>query len=125
MKYLCLAALLVSVGAGVVPAANAAGDPAKGAKVFQEECGDCHSSNAGKNKKGPALAGVIGRKAATAPDFNYSDGMKASGIVWAAETIDPYITRPKKVVPEGKMKYDGLKDEQARADVISYLMSLH
>lgn len=103
----------------------AGGDAKKGADVFAEECGDCHSTVAGKNKKGPSLNGIIGRKAGSIGDFSgYSDAMKQSGITWNAEKIDAYITQPKKVVAGGKMKYDGLPDAAARADVIAYLMSV-
>lgn len=103
----------------------AAGNAKNGADVFAEECGDCHSATAGKDKKGPSLNGVFGRKAGSRAEFaDYSDAMKQSGIVWSPENIEPYITRPKKIVPAGKMKYDGLGDAAARADVIAYLMSL-
>ncbi len=103
----------------------ASGDAKKGVDVFAEECGDCHSTVPGKNKKGPGLVGVNGRKAGSVADFSgYSDAMKQSGITWAPEKIDAYIAQPKKVVPGGKMKYDGLPDAAARADVIAYLMSL-
>jgi len=103
----------------------AAGDAKKGADVFAEECGDCHSTIAGKNKKGPSLNGVFGRKAGSVADFSgYSEAMKQSGITWAADKVDTYITQPKKVVAGGKMKYDGLGDAAARADVIAYLMSV-
>lgn len=102
----------------------AAGDAKRGADVFAEECGDCHSTIAGKNKKGPSLNGVLGRKAGSVGDFSgYSDAMKQSGITWNVERIDAYINHPKKVVAGGKMKYDGLDDAAARADVIAYLMS--
>jgi len=108
-----------------VSQAWAAGDAKKGADVFAEECGDCHSTVAGKNKKAPTLNGVFGRKAGSVADFSgYSDSMKQSGITWNPEKVDAYITAPKKVVPAGKMKYDGLPDATARADVISYLMSV-
>lgn len=112
----CLIALLSGLPAW------AAGDAKKGADVFAEECGDCHSTVAGKNKKGPSLNGVLGRKAASIADFSgYSDAMKQSGIVWTPEKIDAYIAQPRKVVAGGKMKYDGLADAAARADVIAYL----
>lgn len=104
--------------------AAAAGDAKKGADVFAGECGDCHSPKEGKAKKGPPLFGVIGRKAGTVADFNYSEAMKQSGITWSPDKIDLYITRPKKMVPGGKMKYDGLDDANARADVIAYIQSL-
>lgn len=103
----------------------AAGDAKKGADVFAEECGDCHSVAPGKNKKGPSLLGINGRKAGSITDFaGYSDAMKQSGIAWNPEKIDAYIAQPRKVVPAGKMKYDGLAEAGARADVIAYLTSL-
>jgi cytochrome c len=105
--------------------AVAAGDAKKGADVFAEECGDCHSVTPGKSKKGPPLFGVVGRKAGTIADFSgYSEGMKQSGITWTADKIEVYITQPRKVVPGGRMKYDGLDDATARANVIAYLSSL-
>jgi cytochrome c len=103
---------------------HAAGDAKKGADVFAGECGDCHSPKEGKAKKGPPLFGVIGRKAGAVADFAYSDAMKAAGWAWTPEKIDAYITHPKKVVAGGKMKYDGLDDAAARADVIAYIQSL-
>lgn len=118
------AAVWVLVATGVTTSALAAGDAKRGANTFAEECGDCHSPKEGKAKKGPPLFGVVGRAAGTAPDFAYSDALKASGITWSPEKIDSYITLPKKTVPGGKMKYDGLADAGARADVIAYLQSL-
>ena len=50
--------------------------------------------------------------------------MKQSGITWSADKIDAYIAAPKKVVPGGKMKYDGLADAGTRADLVAYLMTL-
>lgn len=115
---------LACLGALLATQAAFAADARKGADVFAEECGDCHSLTAGKNKKGPSLHGVVGRKAATLADFaGYSDAMKQSGITWSADRIDAYITQPRKTVAGGKMKYDGLDDAAARADVIAYLMS--
>lgn len=103
----------------------AAGDAKKGADVFAEECGDCHSAVPGKSKKGPPLFGIIGRKAGSIADFSgYSDAMKQSGITWAGDKIDAYIAQPRKIVPAGKMKYDGLPEAGARADVIAYLSTL-
>lgn len=103
----------------------AAGDVKRGADVFAEECGDCHSATPGRNKKGPALTGINGRGAGAVANFaGYSDAMKQSGITWAPDKIDLYLMAPKKVVPGGKMKYDGLADASARTDVIAYLMSL-
>jgi cytochrome c len=64
--------------------ARAAADVA-GGDVFATECAECHSVREGKNKKGPSLFGVVGRKAATVPDASYSDALKASGITWTPD----------------------------------------
>ena len=101
--------------------AQAAGDAAAGAGVFNEECADCHSMKEGKNKKGPSLFGVMGRRSGSIADYEYSAGMKAANLIWTEEQISGYIGGPKAIVPTGKMKYDGLVDAQARADVIAFL----
>ena len=115
----------LSLLAALAPAAHAAGDAKIGADLFAENCSECHSLKEGKNKKGPSLFAGIGRKAATVPDFQYSEPLKASGIVWTAETLDPYLALPKKVVPGGRMKFDGMPDPKARADLIAFLATVH
>jgi cytochrome c len=103
---------------------HAAGDPKLGADMFAQECSECHSVKEGKNKKGPSLFAVVGRKSGSIADFVYSDAMKQSAIVWSPDKIDAYIAHPKQLVPSNKMKYDGLDDEKDRANVISYLNTL-
>jgi cytochrome c len=109
---------LVVLASGVqMPQAHAG----SGSDVFAQECAECHSLREGKNKKGPSLFAVVGRKAGSVADFNYSDAMKTSGLTWTPSQIDAYVSHPRTVVPEGKMKYDGLADAQARADLIAFL----
>lgn len=121
-RMLAIAGLLLAL-ADV--SAFAAGNPKKGADLFVEECGDCHSPIPGKNKKGPSLNGVIGRPAGSIGDFaDYSSAMRQAGFAWSPEKIDAYLAQPRKVIAGGKMKYDGLPDGTARADVIAYLQSL-
>ena len=103
-------------------AAHADGDAANGEKIFAK-CKACHTVEAGKNKVGPSLAGVVGRKAGTAEGFNYSDAMKNSGLTWDEATLNTYLTGPKKLVPGTKMAFPGLPNEQDRLDVIAYLKS--
>ncbi|MGZ6016078.1 MAG: c-type cytochrome [Phenylobacterium sp.] len=86
-------------------------------------CSTCHSLPEGApNMTGPNLHGVFGRKAATAPNFNYSDALKATGWTWDAARIDTWITDPKAALPGTKMTFAGLKDPKDRTDVIAYLM---
>jgi len=118
------AVLMLGLGFGIESFTFAAGNPTQGASVFDTECSDCHSVTAGKNKKGPSLFGVVGRTPATIENFKYSDAMRANHTTWSAEQLDAYITAPKRVVPGGKMKYDGLANATERADLIAYLSGL-
>ncbi len=115
--------LAVLAGAVSLPA-RAAGDVDKGKDVFATECAECHSAREGKNKKGPSMFAVVGRKAASVPDATYSDALKGSGILWTPDKIDAYVSAPKKLVPGGKMKYDGLASAAERADLLAYLATL-
>src|SRR3954454_5595449 len=71
---------------------------------------------------GPSLAGVVGRKAGTAPGFTrYSSALKASGVVWDAASLDAWLIDPAGFVPGNRMPFPGLPEAQARSDVIAYL----
>lgn len=98
----------------------AEGDPTKGEKVYKK-CKTCHSLEAGKNKVGPHLNGVIGREAGAVEGFKYSSAMADSGLVWDEETLDLFLAKPKEVVPKTKMAFPGLKKETDRQDVIAYM----
>jgi len=103
--------------------ANAEGDPAKGEKVFRK-CQACHAVGAdAKNKVGPQLNGVVGRDWGAIEDYKYSNNLieLGDGKVWDVETLDAYLTKPKDVIPKGKMAFAGLRKEEDRADVIAYL----
>ena len=100
--------------------AQDAGDPAHGKQVFVK-CQACHSLEAGVNKVGPSLNGVIGRQSGSAESFNYSDAMKDAHLTWDAATLDKYLAKPKEVVPGTKMAFPGLPKEKDRADVIAYI----
>jgi cytochrome c len=97
-----------------------AGDTKKGKRVFNK-CKTCHVLNKQKNRIGPHLVGVFGRKAGTVKGFKYSKAMLKSGIVWDEKTIDAYITKPKKFIPGNKMIFAGLKKKKQRDDLIAYL----
>ena len=122
LSTLLLAATLPTLfltAAGIARAVEA-GDPALGKKVFAK-CQACHSLEAGKNKVGPTLHGVMGRAAASEAEFNYSDAMKNAHLTWDPETLDKYLAKPKDLVPGTKMAFPGIPKEKDRADLISYL----
>lgn len=112
-------AIAVGLTAGVLAcgAARAAGDVAHGEKLFQG-CQDCHSIDA--NDVGPKHRGVVGRKAGSVPDYDYSAALKNSDIVWTEANLDRWLAGPQKFVPGAKMFYH-LDNPQDRADVIEFL----
>ena len=111
-----MVALLAQAQAG----AGIPGDAARGKDLYQA-CSGCHSIE--ENDIGPKHRGVVGRPAGSVPDFAYSPALKASGIVWSADTLDRWLTNPQALVPGTKM-YFSMADPQKRADLIAYLTEL-
>jgi cytochrome c len=100
--------------------AQLSGDPTRGERVFRQ-CQTCHVTDAGVNKVGPSLHGIIGRKAGTVAGFRYSNANKNSGITWTEQELYSYLENPRAKVPGTIMSFVGLRDSQQRADVIAYL----
>ena len=99
-------------------ALGADGDPTRGEQIYHR-CQGCHSIDA--NRVGPRHAGLFGRHAGSLDDYNYSDAMRASGVVWSETTLDQFLTAPRKFMPGTKMPFAGIPDRQERADLIAYL----
>lgn len=100
---------------------NASAD-ASGEKVFKDDCSACHTLGKGETGGvGPNLHGLIGRKAASIEGFDYSKGMRGSGIVWSAETLDKFLADPGADVPGTEMPVSGVKDAGERKALIAYL----
>lgn len=138
MNYTLTAALVLSLSGG---AALAAGDAEAGKKVFNQ-CQTCHvvadadgNVLAGKNAKtGPNLYGIIGRPAASYPDFKYGEGIiaaKDAGLVWDEEKLVTYVQDPTKFLDDftgnpklkSKMVFK-LKKEADAQNVAAFLASL-
>ena len=85
----------------------------------------CHAVGpAARNKLGPELNGVVGRKWGSVEGYSYSSDLSAgrdAGKVWDEATLNDYIENPKHLAPHGKMPFAGLKDDAKRADLIAYL----
>jgi cytochrome c len=114
------APLLLAIALAALPLAASAQDMAAGKSSFAK-CKACHSLEAGKNIIGPSLHGLFGRKAGTAPNFNYSQANKSSGIVWDEDTLFKYLQNPQAFVPGTKMVFPGIKSENERKNLIAYL----
>ena len=124
--HLLASALVLSTGL-YAGSALAAGDAAKGKKVFNK-CKACHTVKAGKHKIGPSLLGVVGRKAGSAAGYKKYKGLKGADWTWNEVEIDKFLTNPKKYVKAKGAKRSAMalkvKKKSDRENVIAYLKSL-
>jgi len=94
---------------------------AEGANIFKK-CAACHSiAKGGANKIGPALWGVLGRKAGSLTDYKYSKSMAAYGKEWSFEEMNGFLIKPKDWIKGTKMAFAGLKNAKDRAALILYM----
>jgi cytochrome c len=120
MKKLTLS-MLVVIASSAAASATLAQDVAAGKTSFNK-CLACHAIGEGaKNKVGPELNGLDGRKSGTAPDYNYSDANKNSGITWNEALFKEYIKDPKAKIPGTKMTFAGIKNEKEINDLWAFL----
>jgi cytochrome c len=104
-----------------IAALMAMGDITSGEKVFKK-CAACHSiAKGGKNKIGPALYNVVGRKVGDIVDYKYSKALASYNKEWNFEELNGFLIKPAKWIKGTKMAYAGLRKESDRASVIKYL----
>lgn len=96
-----------------------------GKATFNTMCSVCHSvQKTGGPVEGPNLVGVVGREAASQPDFTkYSEALKASRLTWNTQTLDKFLVNPMALVP-GTLMPMLIPDDKTRADVVAYLATL-
>jgi len=115
-----LAGILAGCGQSSIQiaASTAQGDAVHG-KALYEQCAACHRLT--ENNVGPMHCGLFGRKAGTVANFDYSEAMHDSGIVWSTETLDEFLTMPFSYVSGTRMGFAGFSSATDRQDVIAYL----
>jgi cytochrome c len=121
VKRIRLSVLSAFTLAASASGAYAAGDAAAGEAKFKV-CRICHQI--GENARsfvGPELNGVVGRKAGSVTDYNYSDANKNSRLTWDEATLAKYLRNPRVVMPGTKMAFPGLSNDDDVANVIAYL----
>ena len=91
---------------------------ADGERVFKK-CVACHSLT--KNKMGPALGNIFGKKAGSVKKYRYSKAMRNSDIVWTDCSLDEFLTKPRKYIKGTKMRFSGIKKKSHRDAIIKYL----
>jgi len=104
-----------------IVAVMAQGDVTNGEKIFKK-CAACHSINkGGKNKIGPALYNVVGRKVGDVADYKYSKTLASYDKAWTFEELNGFLIKPAVYLKGTKMSYAGLRKEADRASIIKYL----
>jgi len=120
MKKFALSALVIIASSAAATAALA--QDAEAGKASFNKCLACHAIGEGaKNKVGPELNGIDGRKSGTAADYNYSDANKNSGITWNEAQFKEYIKDPKAKIPGTKMVFAGIKNEKEVNDLWAFI----
>ena len=123
MHYKIAAALALMGVASAATSAMAAPISA-GQTYFERNCASCHTADAAMGSRaGPPLFNVVGRKAASAPDYNYTDALSKAGVAgktWTRAELDVFLRDPGKDVPGTAMPI-GITDAKDRAAVIDYL----
>ncbi len=103
--------------------AFAAADPAAGEAEFRP-CSACHALEAGDNRTGPYLAGVVNRAVDTAQGYDYSGALEEVVDVWSPEHLNFFLEDPQGYTPGTKMNFNGIRDVQDRANLIAYLATI-
>ncbi|MFH1345212.1 MAG: c-type cytochrome [Pseudomonadota bacterium] len=108
------------VEAAADPLAAYAGD--RGAEIYRA-CIACHTLSPDQaNRAGPTLAGIFGRRIATAPGYHFSEALKRLDIVWTPETVSRlFEIGPAAYTPGTKMPEQRIGSEADRAALVKFL----
>lgn len=100
-------------------------DLAKGEAYAKNVCASCHTFNEdGKAGVGPNLYGVVGAPHGHMQGYDYSSALKSKQGPWTYDELNEWLTKPSSYAKGTKMTFQGIPDEQTRADVIDYLHTL-
>ncbi len=95
-----------------------------GEVLFKQDCRRCHAPNSNDPSYGPPLENVIGRKAGSYPDYDYSDALASSGIVWTPAALRAWMEDNTGLLPGTKMRHVGIDDPTVQDFILSYLASI-
>ena len=101
---------------------SAEGDPRDGRAIFLKRCAICHGKEA-EGAQGPALRGVVGRKAGTEARYGYTKAMRAAELTWDEPTLDKFLSAPGLLVPGSTMTLATTSAADRKA-IVAYLSSL-
>ena len=90
-----------------------------------ESCRACHSLDpSAKVMPGPNLSGLIGRKVAGDPVFDYSPVLQQArdeGRVWTLEALERFLADPEAMFPAMWMSAQGIRDAAERKALARFI----
>ena len=94
-------------------------------ETIDDVVGGCvtQAGEGAKNKVGPELNGLNGRKSGAAEGYSYSTANKDSGVTWGKDVFLEYIKDPKAKIPGTKMVFAGIKNENEANNLWAYVSS--
>jgi cytochrome c len=123
MRLLALAVLAL-IAAGAACGAPPPADLPRG-EILYRQCMACHALEPGGNTPaGPTLAGIVGRRVAGEPDFNYSPALRrlaAEQPQWTPDLLDRFLRDPESIAPGNEMGFAGFESQRDRATLIAWL----
>jgi cytochrome c len=120
MKTPILSSLVVVTS--LISVSGALAQDVTAGKSSFNKCMACHAIGEGaKNKVGPELNGIDGRKSGSAEGYSYSEANKNSGITWSKDQFLDYIKEPKAKIAGTKMVFAGIKNEKEANDLWAFL----
>ena len=124
MNRISIAVCCAAGFVAVCPPAFSA-DASTGKALFAQRCTVCHTAESGDDggAQGPSLIGVLGRPAAGAPQFSYTQALRESKLVWDAATLKRFLAAPAGIVPGTSMGV-AVPDEADRDNLIAYFQSV-
>ncbi|MET1416564.1 hypothetical protein ABVF61_30130 [Roseibium sp. HPY-6] len=95
-----------------------------GEMLYKVECRRCHAADSSDPSYGPPLENVIGRGAGAFPDYDYSEALATSGIVWTPAALRAWMEDNTGFLPGTKMRHVGIEDRTVQDFILTYLASL-
>lgn len=111
-----IAAVAAVLAAG--PTGAAAADADRGSVLYEQRCGACHALDA--HRVGPLHRDVLGRRAGSAPGYDYSPALAGATIPWTEQNLDAWLRSPEALIPGQRMGYS-VPERADREDIIAYL----
>lgn len=89
-------------------------------------CKACHTlDKGGRHVLGPNLWNIVGRGIGQTPEFTrYSDAMRKRDGKWDLANLDAFLENPKIWLPGTRMAFPGIPEEDERANLLAYLLTL-